>query len=90
MVLRILEQVPSGHILDRCPQRPASGPPLFIPVAWPTHSSLAHQTRPLVPVHVGGGGAAASALRPPQHPLAKVRWGVGDGRAHPPGNVSLP
>lgn len=35
------------------------------------------QTGPFVPAHIRGRWAAASALPSPQHPLAKVRWGVG-------------
>lgn len=68
------------------------------PSQWPAtlHSrGLAHtlqsgpSDRTLCPSpYKGGRWAAASALPPPQHPLAKVRWGVGDGRAHPPGSVS--
>ena len=40
---------------------PRSCPPLSIHEAWPTHSSLAHQTGPFVPAHVRDRGAAASA-----------------------------
>lgn len=71
------------------PSTQPSGPPLFIHTPWPTHSSLAHLTRPSVPVHVGGGGAAASALCLPQHPLAKVRW-AGGRRKGPPTGERVP
>ena len=84
MTQGILEQVPGGSILDRCPQRPGAArhspftrPGPHTPV-WPIRRGPL--SRPM-------WGTEGRLLL--QHPLAKVRWGVGDGRAHPPGNVSL-
>lgn len=93
--LRILEQVPCGCVLDRCPHCPARGPPSGNPVtppsfhgAWPTHSGL----DPLFPtMWVGEGGCSFYTVPAWSHLLGKGEAGNERWKGPPTGgNVSLP